>query len=287
MSLTHDRSWVLLEAPPRATGLLRVLRAAHGRAYPRLIGVLRDKTWTFYDTLLPLLGTFAFVYVYKSLHASPRYIGYVIMGGATTAIWLNVMWMMASQLWWEKKDGNLELHMTAPCGLTPILLGMSVGGVFMAAIRAGAILIVGSLVFHVSFTPTQIPVFILVFVIAIVGLYALGVALSSLFLAWGREAWHTTQVFMEPVFLVSGFYFPERVLGLTTGLIASIIPLTLALDAIRQLLYPGVHPKLLGLWPEVGILSAVSVILVYAARGTLHRLEVFARQEGRLSQQGF
>ncbi|TMK16998.1 MAG: ABC transporter permease [Actinobacteria bacterium] len=274
----------LTESPPRATGMVRLLRAIHGRAYPRLIGVGRDKTWTFYEILLPLLGTFAFVYVYKALHAPDRFIGYVIMGGATTAVWLNVMFMMASQLWWEKKDGNLELHMIAPCGLLPILLGMSVGGIFMATVRAVSVVILGSLAFHVSYAPTQIPAFVLVFVVAIVGLYALGVALSSVFLVWGREAWHTTQIFMEPVYLVSGFYFPVRVLGFATGLVASVIPLTLALDAIRQLLYPHTHPKLLGVWTEIGILAALAVALIFLARFSLQRMEVRARREGSLGQ---
>jgi ABC-2 type transport system permease protein len=274
----------LLDAPPRATGFLRLLRAAHGRAYPRLIGNFRDLTWTFYEIVLPLLGTFAFVYVYKALDAPDRFVGYVIMGGATTAIWMNVMMMMASQLWWEKKDGNLELYLIAPCGLLPILLGMSVGGIFMASVRAVAVVLLGSIVFHVTFAPTQIPVFVLVFMIALVGLYALGVALSSVFLVWGREAWHTTQIFMEPVFLVSGFYFPVRALGFATGLAASFIPLTLALDALRQLLFPDSHPKLLGLWTEIGILTGVAVAMVFLARASLRRMEMLARREGRITQ---
>lgn len=274
----------LTEVPPRPGPYVRLLRAVHGRAYPRVIGVGRDKTWTFYEILLPLLGTFAFVYVYRALHAPERFVGYVIMGGATTAVWLNVMFMMASQLWWEKKDGNLELHMMAPCGLLPILLGMSAGGIFMATVRATSVVVLGSLVFHVSFAPTQIPAFILVFVVALVGLYALGVALSSLFLVWGREAWHTTQIFMEPVYLVSGFYFPVRVLGLATSAVASLIPLTLSLDAIRQLLYPHEHPKLLGVWTEIGILAVLAVVLVWAARTLLMRMERRARADGTLAQ---
>jgi len=274
-----------VRAVPRATGFTRIVRAAHGRAYPRLIGNFRDKTWTVYEILLPLLGTFAFVYVYKALHAPDRFVGYVIMGGAMTAVWMNVMWMMASQLWWEKKDGNLELHMIAPCGLLPILLGMSVGGIFMASVRAVSVVLLGSIAFHVSYSLTNIPAFVLVFVVALIGLYALGVTLSSLFLVWGREAWHTTQIFIEPVYLVSGIYFPVRALGFATGMIASVIPLTLALDAMRQLLYPNTHPKLLALWVEIAILAVLDVILILIARTSLKKMELMARREGRLGQE--
>ena len=38
----------------------------------------------------------------------------VVLGGAMTAFWLNVIWMMAQQLWWEKSQGNLELYFAAP-----------------------------------------------------------------------------------------------------------------------------------------------------------------------------
>ncbi len=31
-----------------------------------------------------------------------------------TAFWLNVVWMMAAQLYWEKDQGNLELYFAAP-----------------------------------------------------------------------------------------------------------------------------------------------------------------------------
>ena len=46
-----------------------------------------------------------------------EYIGFVVLGGALTAFWLNVVWMMASQLWWEKSQGNLELYFAAPMSI--------------------------------------------------------------------------------------------------------------------------------------------------------------------------
>ena len=38
----------------------------------------------------------AFVFVYRALQAPPEYIGFVVLGGAMTAFWLNVIWMMAA-----------------------------------------------------------------------------------------------------------------------------------------------------------------------------------------------
>lgn len=266
-----------------ARGAARTIRAMLGRSYPRIIGANRERSWLFYDTVLPLLGTVAFVYVYKALGAPERFIGYVIMGGATTAFWLNVMWSMAAQFYWDKQGGNLELYMLVPCGVPAILLGMSLGGMVATVLRAIAIVLLGSWLFHVDYSLVQIPLFVLVFAVAIVALYGLGVTFASLFLLWGREAWHTANLFMEPVFLVSGFYFPVSALGFWVGMGASIIPLTLALDAMRQLLFPSVHPGLLPVSWELGILVGLAALFIVVARLSLKKMEFLARREGRLS----
>ncbi|HET6947217.1 MAG TPA: ABC transporter permease [bacterium] len=268
---------------PRVRGLRRVLRAALGRSYPRIIGQNRERSWLFYDTVLPLLGTIAFVYVYKALGAPDRFIGYVIMGGATTAFWMNVMWNMAAQFYWDKQGGNLELYMVVPCGITPILLGMSLGGFVATVLRAVAIVLIGSLMFHVRFDISNLGVFLLVFGVAVVALYGLGVTFASLFLLWGREAWHMAELFMEPVFLASGFYFPVRALGFWAAMGTSLIPLTLALDAMRQLLFGAAHPALLPVWWEVAGLVFLAVLFIVLARFMLARMEYLARREGRLS----
>lgn len=266
-----------------ARGWRRVLRATLGRSYPRIIGANRDRSWLFYDTVLPLLGTIAFVFVYKTLGAPERFIGYVIMGGATTAFWMNVMWSMAAQFYWDKQGGNLELYMIVPCGIPAILLGMSLGGFVGTLIRAVAIVLIGSLLFGVRYAMADLPLFVLVFGVAIVALYGLGVTFASLFLLWGREAWHTAELFMEPVFLASGFYFPVRALGFWAAMGTSVIPLTLALDAMRQLLFPGEHPALLPVWWELGGLGMLAVVFIVLARLSLRKMEFLARREGRLS----
>jgi ABC-2 type transport system permease protein len=263
--------------------LARALRAVVGRAYPRVIGTNRDRMWLFYDTLLPLMGTIAFVYVYKTLGAPDRFVGYVIMGGATTAFWMNVMWGMAAQFYWDKQGGNLELYMMMPCGVVPILLGMSVGGLLSTLIRAAAIVGIGSLLFGVRYELHQLPLFLLVFAVAMAAIYGVGVLFASLFLMWGREAWHTANLFMEPVFFLSGFYFPVAALGPIVALGASAIPLTLALDAMRQLLFGAEHPALLPVWQEVGLLAVLAVVFAVLGRLALRRMEYLARREARLS----
>jgi ABC-2 type transport system permease protein len=259
-------------------------RAVRGRALPRLKGSMRAPTWVFYETLLPLLATAAFVFVYRALGAPQRFVSYVIMGGAAVAFWMNVLWNMAAQFYWEKRNGNLDVFLISPCGINPILIGMSLGGILATLVRAVAVVAIGTVVFHASFDLSRLPALAGVFALSLVALYGLGATLASLFLYWGRESWHVAQLFTEPVLLVSGVYFPVHALGFGVGLVGSAVPLTLALDALRQLLLGPAHPALFSLPVEVGGLAGLAVAYVAAAHFALSGMERLSRREGRLSR---
>lgn len=199
------------------------------------------------------------------------------------AFWLNVMWLMAAQFYWEKRQGNMELYMMAPCGLMPILLGMALGGFVAAALRAVIVVVTGALIFRAPLHVSSWPLFLTIFILGLIALYGLGMVFSSLFLLWGREAWHTVQLLQEPVYLVTGFYFPVRALGPWVSAVASLIPLTLALDGLRQIMFPRIHPGLVSVAWEVGGLGILAVGFSLLAAWMLRFMERLARQEGRLS----
>jgi ABC-2 type transport system permease protein len=261
------------------------LRAVMGRAYPRVRAMAREKSWLFFEILLPFLATSAFVFVYRALHAPPQYIGFVVLGGAMTAFWLNVIWMMASQLWWEKSQGNLELYFSAPMDFMSVLLGMAIGGLIMASTRAIVVLIIATTLYGVTFAIDQWLLLLAVFFLTLASLYGLGMVLAALFLMWGREAFHLTTLLQEPVYFVSGLNFPIARLGLLGGLAISLLPLAVGLDAMRQLAfaesdYPKGTPSP-GI--EALILVAMTVVFLCLARLALRTLERLARREGRLS----
>ncbi len=263
-------------------------RTVVGRAYPRVIGMNREKSWLLFDVFLPLLQVAAYVFIYRALGAPPQFTGFVILGGAMTAYWMNVLWSMASQLYWEKETGNLELYIIAPTSRMAILLGMALGGMFSTTLRAVGVIVVGSLVFHVPFTVTHVPAFLGVFGLTLAALYGLGMLLASLFLLWGRQAWHLANLFQEPVFLASGFYFPVRALGFVVAMVASVIPITLGLDAMRQLLYPQMMEGLrfLPVGYELLGLAVLAVGFIALAWKALRFFENLARREGRLTLRG-
>lgn len=268
---------------PKASGWRLFLKTMVARAYPRVIGQQRERSWVFFDVFLSILAVSAYVFVYRAIGAPEEYVGFVVVGGAMTAFWLNVLWSMSSQLYWEKESGNLALYIMAPNSMMAILLGMALGGIVATTLRAAAILLVGSLVFHVQYAVGNLPMLVAVFLLTLAALYGLGMMSASLFLLWGREAWHLANLAQEPVYLLSGFYFPVKNLGFWVAVGASIIPLTLGLDAMRQLLFPsGAALGFLMVPVEVAVLTVLCVLFLIAARWLLGYMERIAVREGRL-----
>jgi ABC-2 type transport system permease protein len=125
----------------------------------------------------------------------------------------------------------------------------------------------------------------LVFVISMTALYGMGMMFASAFLLWGREAWAISDLVSEPVNLVSGLYFPIKSLPFWVAAAASLIPLTLGLDAMRQLVFStGVTLGFLSPALEIGILSALALFFLVGAKLLLDYTEKLAIREGRLTE---
>jgi ABC-2 type transport system permease protein len=238
------------------------------------------------ETLLPAMSVAAFVFVYKAMAAPPDYVGFVILGGAMTAFWLNVLWAMGAQFYWERDSGNLELFVIAPAPLMAVLGGMALGGMVMTLVRALVIVVAGILLFGVSFEPVSWWALGGVFLLTLLALYGLGMVFASAFLMWGREAWHLVNLFQEPVYLLSGLNYPVRTLGVAAAVAATALPLTTGIDALRQILFPREANALMPLGWEVVLLAVLAVLFLFLAWWCLKVLERRARQEGRLTVKG-
>ncbi len=276
---------MLPRAVEKHTGWRLFLQTVAGRAYPRIFALQREKSWLFFEVFLPLLSVFAYVFVYRAIHAPEMYIGFVVVGGAMTAFWMNVLWSMSSQLYWEKENANLGLFIMSPAPLMAILLGMAFGGLLSTTLRAVIIIVIGSLVFNVHYVIASLGNLALVFFLSMVALYGMGMMLASVYLLFGREAWHISNLAQEPIYLFAGFYFPVKNFSVWIAGIASIVPLTLGLDAMRQLVFAGgATLGFLSVPVEVGILVALSIIFLVAARYLLAYIEKLAIREGRLTE---
>jgi ABC-2 type transport system permease protein len=264
--------------------LLLNLRAARARAYVRIVGSSREISWVVSDAVFPTLGMVAFVLLYRALGAPKSFETLAVLGGVLATYWINVLWGMAAQFYWEKQQGQLQLYFVAPCSRMSILTGMAVGGVFMTTTRTLFTFAVGFGVLGIRIPPFDVGALVGVFLITMTALYALGMTLASLFLLHGREAWHLCNAMLEPVYFLSGLYFPLRTLGALGGLAAGLIPLALGVDALRQIMLKGDAHGLMPVGLETAILSVLAVVFFACARLSLRYLENLSKREGRLTQ---
>jgi ABC-2 type transport system permease protein len=271
----------------KSTGWELFLRAAFARGYPRIFGAHRELSWLVFEIIIPFINTSAFVFLYRAMNAPEAYIGFVVLGGVMATYWLNVLWMMASQLYWDKQAGLLEIYIMSPVSMMALLLGMGVGGLYMSTLRGATIGIVGTLVYGVRFDASQWGFALLVFVVTMFALYGLGMLLSSVFLMWGREAWQVALALQEPVFFLSGMNFPlDRLFRSIPGvltIISAIVPVSFGLDALRQLLFPGQIQGVFSPAVELLLLGAMGVVFVAGAYLMLKYMEHLAKVEARLS----
>jgi ABC-2 type transport system permease protein len=267
------------------TGWRLFWQSVIARSYPRIIGQQREKSWMFFDVIMPLGSVIAYVLVYRALNAPEEYVGFVVIGGAMTAFWMNVLWSMSSQLYWEKEQGNLALYIMAPNSMMSILLGMALGGMVATILRAVAIILLGSWMFGVQYVVVSPFELFAVFSLSMVALYGMGMMFASAFLLFGREAWAVSDMIQEPVNLVSGFYFPIKSLPFWVAAAASVIPLTLGMDAMRQLAFPsGIKFGFLSTRVEIIALAVLSVAFLVGAKLLLDYTEKLAIREGRVTE---
>src|SRR5512141_1948408 len=59
----------------KATGGRLFLKTVIARAYPRVVGQQREKSWVFFEIFLPMLAVSAYVFVYRAIGAPETYVG--------------------------------------------------------------------------------------------------------------------------------------------------------------------------------------------------------------------
>jgi ABC-2 type transport system permease protein len=257
------------------------LKVVYARLWVRVKGGNREPEWLVAELIIPILTLSAYVYLYKMLSAPPQFAGFVIVGGTMVAFWSNVLWNMSAQFYWEKETGSLEVYLVAPISRMAILLGMALGGIVNTTLRATAILVAGTLIFQVPFLLREPLTALLMFFLTIIALYALGMLFASLFMLYGREAWHTANLLQEPVYFFSGLYFPANYLPFAVQLVASLIPLTFGLDGIRKVIILG--QGIGDIWIDVAVLAVFILILLPLAKFALNYMENLGKKEGRLT----
>ena len=259
------------------------LRALYARMWVRVMSVFNEPLWIAVNIGFPFFSSVGLGLLYASTGLR-SFVGFAILGGIMISFWGNVLWSMASQFYWDKQVGLFEIYLTSPAPITAILVGMSLGGVVNTVPSAVLVAVAGWLFFAPPLSPSWLAVG-LTFALTLASLYAMGMMLSSLYLAYGREAESVNEALHEPVSLISGVYFPSignfSPFPFSVQVFASLIPLTIGMDALRRALF--FSQGLSSIYLHLIVLSIMGGALLLLSSKTMKLLEEKGRREGTIS----
>jgi len=158
----------------------------------------------------------------------------------------------------DRKEGFLQGVLVAPVARSAVVLGKVLGGTTLAVLQGTLLLALAPLV-GIPLTP---PAFLEAVGLLLVVAFAL--TALSFCIAWrmdSTQGFHAIMtVFLMPLWLLSGSFFPPQGVPGWLGFLMRINPLTYGVAALRRVLYPGDAEGL----PPMGLCLAVTAVFAVA-----------------------
>ena len=162
---------------------------------------------------------------------------------------------------WERDLGIVHKFLASPTPRAALVLGKALGGGMRAVTQAVVVVVLALLLgVHLRWNPTALAG-VIVFVV-------LGAAVFSTFslivacLVKTRERFMGVgQVLTMPLFFASNAIYPISMMPAWLQTISRLNPLTYQVDALRQLLLPGVGVVPIGVEVDLAVLAVVLVVL--------------------------
>ena len=145
----------------------------------------------------------------------------------------------------DRHEGFLQGVLVSPVSRTALVLGKLCGGTLLAVLQAVLFLGLGWILALIGWAPSMSTSFGVadgILLILFMGLVAFGLTALGFMIAWrfdSVQGFHAIMsVFLMPMWLVSGAFFPAAENGLLAWVIR-LNPLTYGVAGIRRLLYAG------------------------------------------------
>ncbi len=208
-----------------------------------------------------------------------NYFAFVILGIAFSGFFSAMMGGWASGIRNEHLGGTLDAVLVSPVSLLAVAMGASLWSTFVAAVQTAVYLLIGVLVFHVSFGQVNILSAAATVVLTMVVFAALGMISAALILIF-RSGDPLTGVLAGVSVLVAGIFYPTTILSAPLQRVSQWVPLTHTLQAIRLSVLTGAGIS--ALWVEITTLSLFAVMLTPLALLALHTAVSMAKRFGTL-----
>ncbi len=208
-----------------------------------------------------------------------------LMVGALIWSYLSVLFDVLSEtVSWERWEGTIEYTFMSPSSRVTHLLGMGLYAVVYGILQTAVTLGVCYLAFDLDLSEANYWGALLVLAVCSVSLVGFGVVAAVLPLLSPEKGQQVSYIVSSVLLLVSGVYYEVDVLPEWMQAIATVSPVTYALQGTRAALLEGAG--LAGLWGSIWPLLIMGVVFVPLGLYVFHLGERYAKKTGKLKRSG-
>ena len=167
----------------------------------------------------------------------------------------------------ERAQGTLERLQTTLVGSFDIMLGYMLGFLIFAIVQTVVILLFTIFALSIEYVGSLWEIGVVLFLLVTVAV-SLGIFISS-FASNEFQVVQFIPIVLAPQIFLSGVIIPVEQMPALFEWLSVVIPLTYAVDALREIMLLGTD--LTTLWLNLAVIAAFSVALLAAAVATLRR----------------
>ena len=212
----------------------------------------------FFMSIIGIVASSLTFFYISRLFKKPDYFPFVLIGIAFTSYLNTALRTFSGRIREAQVTGVLEAMLVTPARTKEILAGMGGWGFLFTSFRVLVYILLGVLFFGVNLSNANIPAALLILFLSIICFSSFGIGAAGLILIFRRSE-HLTWVIGAFTGLVSGTYFPIKILPIWIKMFSYIMPLTYSLRGIRGALLHG--KSILELTTEILLLCIFIIIL--------------------------
>jgi ABC-2 type transport system permease protein len=213
-----------------------------------------------------------------------RLMTFLLVGALIWSYLSMIFDVLSETVQWERWEGTIEYTFMSPTSRVTHLLGMGVYAVVYGIIRTAVVLGVAMLAFDLDLSEANYWAALVVLAVCSISLVGFGVVAAVMPLLSPEKGQQVTYIVSALLLLVSGVYYPVKVLPEWMQVIAQFSPVTYALEGSRAALLDGVG--LSQLWGSVWPLFIMGVVFVPMGLFVFHLGESYAKRAGKLKRSG-
>ncbi|HXJ64250.1 MAG TPA: ABC transporter permease [Actinomycetota bacterium] len=188
----------------------------------------------------------------------------------------------AGSIVWDREFGFLREMLVAPVSRSAIVIGKCLGGATVATIQGGVMLVFAGAV-GIPYSPVLLFSLVLMLLVLSFTLTALGVVIAAR-MKNIQTFFAMTQIFLLPMFFLSGALYPLNGLPGWLHFLTRIDPMTYAVDPMRKVVFSHLNPPIpvpgvtWGSWHvpiplELGIVLAMGFVMMMIGIAQFRRTE--------------